>query len=39
MITKSGRVLASTAARIFCAISPAGMTSFPSMWPHFFGAT
>ena len=39
MITKSADARASAAARTFCAISAAGMTSLPSMWPHFFGAT
>ena len=39
MITNSGCVRASTAALIFAAISGAGMTSLPSMWPHFLGAT
>jgi hypothetical protein len=39
MITNSGWVRASTAARTFSAISWAAMTCLPSMWPHFFGAT
>ena len=39
MITNSGCVRACTAARTFAAISSAGMTSLPSMCPHFFGAT
>ena len=39
MIMNSGWALASAAARIFCAISSAGMTCLPSMCPHFFGAT
>ncbi len=39
MITNSGWLRASTAAWTLAAISSAGMTSLPSMWPHFLGAT
>jgi hypothetical protein len=39
MITKSGSVRYSLAARILSQNSCVGMTCFPAMCPHFLGAT
>ena len=37
--TKWGSRRAASAARSFCTISPAGMTSWPEKWPQRFGLT
>ncbi len=39
LMTKSGSLLAAAAARIFCTISSAGITSLPFMWPQRLGHT
>ena len=39
MISVSSDRRAATAARTLITISPAGITSFPSMWPQRFGET